>query len=155
MCVSCGIYVHDICVQDLNREFACRQSFRQNVRKYREHHDIPHHWVYKKNNKVRGGWSFFKTRVFLVSQCFKYVQGRCKPCNGSVASGYQCSWCKRSYHNHKDSCKKAMESDTKCDLGEHFKVTKLGVFLGEVHRHMRHEEEQKNPFFCCSHVTVA
>ena len=29
-----------------------------------------------------------------------------------------------------------------------------GMFLGEMHRHMSHEEEQKN-FFCCSQVVLA
>ena len=29
-----------------------------------------------------------------------------------------------------------------------------GIFLGEMHRHMSHEEEQKN-FFCCSQVVLA
>ena len=31
---------------------------------------------------------------------------------------------------------------------------KNGIFLGEMHRHMSHEEEQKN-FFCCSQVVLA
>merc|ERR1712176_943542 len=48
------------------------------------------------------------------------IKGKCKPCNSSCYSGYSCSWCKCNYHN-KDSCKKAMENNTRCDLGEHFK----------------------------------
>ena len=31
---------------------------------------------------------------------------------------------------------------------------RYGIFLGEMHRHMNHEEEQKN-FFCCSQVVLA
>merc|ERR1711974_57008 len=98
VCVSCQICVHDICVPELNKEFACGQSFRQNVRKYREQNEVQHHWVKKKN-----------------------VKGRCHPCNGSIfGSAMSCSWCKRNYHE-KESCKKAMENNTRCDMGEHFK----------------------------------
>ena len=53
VCVSCQICVHDVCVPELNKEFACRQSFRQNVRKYREQNEVQHHWVKKKNVKVQ------------------------------------------------------------------------------------------------------
>ena len=53
VCVSCQICVHDVCVQELNKEFACRKSFRQNVRKYREQNEVQHHWVKKKNVKVQ------------------------------------------------------------------------------------------------------
>ena len=51
------------------------------------------------------------------------LQGRCHPCNGSIfGSAMSCSWCKRNYHE-KESCKKAMENNTRCDMGEHFKVS--------------------------------
>ena len=52
-CVSCRIIVHESCSVSLNDLFTCRPSFCESVRKYREFTSIPHHWVQRKQLKVR------------------------------------------------------------------------------------------------------
>ena len=52
-CVSCRIIVHESCSASLNDLFTCRPSFCESVRKYREFTSIPHHWVQRKQLKVR------------------------------------------------------------------------------------------------------
>ena len=51
-CVACRIVVHEAEVETLNAKFACRPSFCESVRKYREFTTIPHHWVQRKQLKV-------------------------------------------------------------------------------------------------------
>ena len=51
-CVACRIVVHEACVETLNAKYACRPSFCESVRKYREFTTIPHHWVQRKQLKV-------------------------------------------------------------------------------------------------------
>ena len=52
-CIACRIMIHQCCIPDLNKEFVCRQTFRESVRKYREQTTVRHHWVERKAVKVR------------------------------------------------------------------------------------------------------
>ena len=52
-CVACRIIVHEGCIPLLNSYFICRQSYRESVRKYREQTSIEHHWVQRRNLKVK------------------------------------------------------------------------------------------------------
>ena len=52
-CIACRIMVHEKCIPDLNKDFICRQTFRESVRKYREQTTVQHHWAERKTLKVR------------------------------------------------------------------------------------------------------
>ena len=52
-CVACRIVVHEGCSSALNEKFTCRPTFCESVRKYREFTSVPHHWVQRKQLKVR------------------------------------------------------------------------------------------------------
>ena len=67
-CIACRIMVHEKCIPDLNKDFICRQTFRESVRKYREQTTVQHHWVERKNPSAKGSrlLFYYSTNHFLV-----------------------------------------------------------------------------------------
>ena len=51
-CVACRTVCPEASISKLQEKLPCRQTFRENVRKYREQTTVEHHWVQRRNLKV-------------------------------------------------------------------------------------------------------
>ena len=80
------------------QKMKCKQTFIDDVRDYRNHPGVDHHWVQR-----------------------KHIKGKCKHCGKTFQSksgGVSCSWCSISYHSSAQ-CQEARSGDSPCGLGVH------------------------------------
>ncbi len=63
--MSCRAICHESCVDALNGTFRCRQTFREDIRKYREQIQVEHHWVNKRSLKVLNTFFTYVNTILL------------------------------------------------------------------------------------------